>query len=117
MNTERFSEVGPFKDREGNDIFVSSGSFVKAEDELLPLCSMCAYSPLTCENTYVREVEVALEEGDEPTIGWLRQPDGSFQRSEFQFKTVDGVAAGIYRNAEDIPAPFICDYFELKPIG
>ncbi len=115
--TERFSEIGPFKDKDGVDIFVDADSFVKAGDELLPLCHMCVYSPLTCENTYVRDVNVPLEDGDEPTIGLLRQPDGSLQRHAFQFKTVDGVAAGIYKKEEDIPAPFICDLFQQKPLG
>lgn len=101
-----------------NGFIIPQKSVVKAGNEFLPLCKMCIKSPMTCDNNYIREVEILMTEGDNPSeeiIGEIRLPDGSLLKNvKLGFRIVDGVEAGIYTSEEDIMMPFICDFFEPK---
>lgn len=98
-------------------IIIDDKTVVKAEDELLPLCSMCKKSRLICENTYMRDVEVPMEKGDLPEleiIEEVKRPNGEFEKRRTGLKWVDGVKEGMYKTEEDIPMPFVCEWLELK---
>ncbi len=101
-------------------IVIPKESVVKAGEEMLPLCAMCTKSRLTCENSFVREVEIPITANDAPedeVIGFEKQSDGTFRKCGLGFKFLDGVKAGVYRSEEDIPTPFICEFFNQKPLG
>lgn len=111
------SQERMFKDYQGRDIIIPPASIVEAGNEFLPLCTMCKKSRLTCENVYIREIEVPLEEGDNPddeVVGKVRQPDGSYLTKGLGFKIVDGVEAGLIKTEEDMPMAFVCEWFERR---
>lgn len=108
---------GNFRPIPPENIEIIDGSFVKAEDELLPLCAMCQKSKLTCEDETVKEIELPMQEGDDPSeeiFGRKLQPDGTYIEMGLGFKIIDGVKAGIYQNEKDMPTPIICIYFHPK---
>ena len=103
------------------DLFFSDNAKVKAEGTYLPLCAMCQKSRLNCDNFYIREVEVPLDQTNNPdddeVIGQVKQGDGSIVFLRLGYKIVDGVAAGIMKEENDIPIPFLCDWFTQKELG
>lgn len=109
-----------FEDYKGREIVLPSSSIVDADGDLLPLCAMCKKSRMTCENIYIREIQVPLRDGDDPNdevIGDVRQPDGSYLRQRLGYKIVDGVATGLIKSEDDIPIPVACTWFEQKDLG
>ena len=88
-----------------------------AGDEFIPLCKMCKHSRLNCGNTLVREVEVPTDNPDDEIIRRIRQPDGTYMEQLTGLKRVDGVKIGILTSEEDIPVPFVCEWFKPKDLG
>ena len=121
----------PFRNRDSNNDIafnargeeykILDGTFVKAEKEFLPLCKMCAKSPMTCENDMVREIEMPMEAGDDPeseVIGKVRLPSGEMSENKgLGFKHVDGVKTGFYKTVDDLSEPVICEFFTPKGSG
>ena len=96
-------------------------TFIKAGKEFLSLCKMCKKSPLTCENDFIKEIEVPMEPGDAPeleVIGKVRLPSGEMSEEKgLGFKLADGVKTGFYKTEEDIPDVWICQTFDPKDSG
>ena len=121
----------PFRNRDSNnDIAFNArgeeykmldGTFIKAEKDFLPLCKMCTKSPMTCDNYFIKEIEVPLEPGDDPQLeirGKTRLPSGEMSEEKgLGFKLVDGVKTGFYKTLDDLPEPVICEFFTPKGSG
>lgn len=123
----------PYRDRDpNNDITLNTlnalgkkikfrdGTFIQAENELLPLCKMCSKSPMTCENDINRWVEAPMEPGDDPNleVKSVKLSFGKISEEEgLGFKYVDGVKTGFYKTADDIPEPSMCGFFTPKGSG
>ena len=105
----------------GEKFIITDGTFIKAGEEFLPLCKMCVKSPMTCDNDLVREVEVPMEPGDDPkleVVGRVRLPSGEMSENKgLGVKHVDGVKTGFYKTVDDLPQPFVCEFFTLKGSG
>ena len=108
-------------DVKGETYKISDLTFIKAGGEFLSLCKMCKKSPMTCDNTSIREVALPMEPGDDPELeikGNKRLPSG--EMSELMglgFKLVDGIEAGIYKTEEYLPSVFVCEMFDPKDSG
>ena len=97
------------------DYVIADGTYVKAQEEFLPLCKVCKKFPMTCDNEFIREVEVPMEPNDDPALevrGRERLPSGEMSEEiGLGFKLVDGVKAGVYKTENDLPTPFVCEQF------
>ena len=106
---------------QGKKNIIPDGTFIKAGEEFLPLCKMCVKSPMTCENDSIREIEVPMESEDDPkleVVGKVRLPSGEMSEDRgLGFKHVDGVKTGFYKTADDLPEPFVCEFFTPKGSG
>lgn len=105
----------------GKKIKIPDGTFIKAKDELLPLCKMCTKSPMTCNNEPNRWIDMPMEPGDDPNMESrevIILPSGEMIKGTgLGFKLVDGVKSGFYKTEEDIPVPFIYEFFTPKGSG
>ena len=116
MNPEKLPN-GNFRIEPIRKIVFSDRAMVKAEGEMLPMCSMCQYSKLNCPNEYIRQINVPMVEGDSEDleiIEYRRVMGNEFKRFHTGMKSVDGVAAGIITGIDDIPTPIYCDEFKPK---
>lgn len=105
----------------GQDYVIGDGTYIKAQEEFLPLCKMCKKTPMTCDNQFIKEVNIPLEPNDDPTLevrGRRRLPSGEMsEEMRLGFKIVDGVKAGIYKTEDDFPKISVCHSFDLKKLG
>lgn len=106
---------------EGENHVIKGGTYIKAQEEFLPLCKMCKKFPTTCDNQFIKEVEVPIEPNDDLTLevrGRRRLPSGEMsEEMGLGFKIVDGVKTGIYKTEDDMPEMVICHSFDLKKLG
>lgn len=113
MQLERPSGDEKFNSPLGYEVTMLGNSFVSADGDLFPLCSMCKKSRLTCENDYIRRVRDPNEPLKDITFDL---DDGTIHTAPMA-KMIDGVEAGIIKSEEDIPIPLVCEWFDMKELG
>ena len=93
-------------------VIIPDLTFIKTEVKFLPLCKTCVKSPMTCDNDFIRKIEVPMEPGDDPKLEVKRKvrlPSGEMSEEKgLGFKRVDGVYAGFYKTENDLPKVFVC---------
>ena len=113
MEFERPLDSKKITDPLGNEVTILGDSFVEADGDFLPLCSMCKKSRMTCENVGIRQVP----DPREPLryVEFLLD-EGTVHKAPVA-KMIDGVEAGIIKCEDDIPIPLMCMWFDMKELG